>query len=252
MNLNAQVKNINGKKLAWHQLALFFGEKSPYGLIKALRHYSREGFFRFEITLMTEYFDEQRARQEVPLHTDVLNPIDPFGAMRNASHPLSFNDGTTLSESQIDEVTRMLPRDMIDQYLRFTLNIIDQAMLVKLVSKLTGENAVEEDAFYRPVVYHGLAIEGSVISFRKKPFKMGLHHREAMRILIEKKGGVCTYDDFKDDDAGIFTKTLSEYSNINHTIRGLIYDLRTELTLATGKQLIENSDNGGWYLDIEP
>ena len=253
MNIDAQIKNIDGKKLAWHKLALLLGEKSLYELIKKLRIYSREeDYFDYEVTLVSEYFDWTQARRDIQFRTDVFKPFDPIGLLQSDPCGLRVKADIPLSEKELNEVIEKLPLDIAERYLRFALVNINQDEFVRFVAGLMGKNNTDKDIFYKPVRYGGIEIDGSTISFNGKPFEMGYHHRQAMRVFVEKQGGSCDYDDFKDDDAEIFTKSLREYPNINHTIRGLIYDLRKELFDATGERLIENHKNGGWYLDINP
>lgn len=251
MNLKAQIKHIEGKSLAWRRLAVLFKEESIYELIKALRIYSRKGYFEYEVKISSGYYDWINARRDIKFRTDVFKSShDWVSQFYRDPYSLSIKSELPLSEKEINEVVEKLPPDVAEKYLLFSLTYKNQDKFMKLVSSLLDENSADEDILYPPVQYRGLEIVGEEISFNKTPIEMGYHHRQAMRIFIEKKDEPCDYEDFKDDEAEIFIKSIREYANINHTIRGLIYDLRTELNDATGKRLIEKHEKGGWYLDI--
>ncbi|HEV2412499.1 MAG TPA: hypothetical protein VGS28_01680 [Candidatus Saccharimonadales bacterium] len=251
MNLKAQVKHIEGKSLAWRRLAVFFREESIYELIKTLGIYSRKGYFEYELRISSGYYDWTQARRDIQFRTDVFQPSLGFkGLYQQDPYGLHVKGKLPLSEKEINEVVEKLPPDIAEKYLLFSLTNINQGKFMKLISKLLDENSADDDIFYPPVQYRELKVDGDGIYYKNKPFEMDYPHRQAMRILIEKKGKPCDYEDFKDDDAGIFIKSIREYPNINHTIRNLIYELRGELLINTGKRLIENHEKGGWYLDI--
>ena len=113
MNIDAQIKNIDGKKLAWHKLALLLGEKSLYELIKKLRIYSREeDYFDYEVTLVSEYFDWTQARRDIQFRTDVFKPFDPIGLLQSDPCGLRVKADIPLSEKEVlDLLLKVKPTD---------------------------------------------------------------------------------------------------------------------------------------------
>lgn len=244
------LRHLENRVVSEDELRRYLNTESLNDLLLTLRYLEREGYFNAEVMLSAKYRSWARDRHRLLLQADALNPPDPFGVMRQAIYGLSVECEAPLTRAEVNEVIRALSNDMAERYLQFKLSNINQEKLLDYVEMGVKSRGADKDEFYGRVEYRGLVVNGPKVTFNGEPIKMGLQHRQALRIFIDKEGRVCSYEDFTDDSAGIFTR--KSYPNLKHTVRNLIYELRKALEAATEKVVIENSNSDGWCLNIKP
>ena len=248
MELSALVRRLDGKVVSEGKLSRYFGTKSLDELLLTLRRLARDDYFKFEVMLSAEYFAWADARRTVVLRTDVLvNAPDPFGALQQDPHGLSVKSGRPLSEIEIIEVVRGLPNDLAKRYVQFKLVGIDQERLQGFVEEQLKLRGGDEDEFYDRVEYNGLAIDGVKVTYNGETIDgLGFQHRQALRLLIKKKGKLCYKDEFTHAEAGIYNTQPTD-----HALRNLVHEVRKALKPVTGLDCIKNTPGEGWSLRIE-
>lgn len=245
MELSPTFYRLENKTKSARELARYVGAKSPSELLLTLRRLSREGYLKFEVMLSGEYYEQDSAHTKLLLRADVLTHPDPFGALQRDVYGLGVKSETVLSEKEILEVMGKLPIDVAERYLKLRLRSMDKEKLHGLI-KSTG---ADKDEYADRVEYNGLVADGAEITYYGEPIEMGFQHRQAVRLLLKKQGGLCSKGDFT-KNVDIFTG--DSYSDIDATLRNLLYELRKKLTAVIGKNCIKNTPSEGWYLKIDP
>jgi DNA-binding winged helix-turn-helix (wHTH) protein len=138
-----------------------------------------------------------------------------------------------------------MPVEAINSYLTFELTNIDWEALEEVVADNPHDMKSTEET--GEVEFNGLAVSGGIVSYRGRTVALGYQHREVIRFLIGRKGGLCFADEFTDPLNGILVK---EYANPEVTLRKLISAVRAELKILTGKDCIKNVPGEGWQLDL--
>lgn len=132
-------------------------------------------------------------------------------------------------------------------YGRFKLNGIKPELyeLIKAQQKARG---ADEDEFYDRVEYNDLVVDGVEVAYKDAPIDgLGFQHRQALRLLINKKGKLCFKDEFTNPEAGIFNSSPRD-----HALRNLIYEIRKALRAVVGQNCIISTPGEGWSLKLEP
>jgi hypothetical protein len=131
MKLTASPLAIKDRFVPWAIIAQYFDAHSLHALVLALWRHRRSGYFAYDVTLSAEYIDWEDTRRSVVLRTDVLEPIDPFGALKIGKYRLNhlyskILNKTPFTDDEINEVIEKLPADMAERYLLFRITNIDQ------------------------------------------------------------------------------------------------------------------------------
>lgn len=247
-------EGIENKRFSRIELSQYFDANSSSELIYKLRHYARNGFFKYEITIDPSYIAWEKIRLDVLLRTDVLTPIESAIIPSQSKYHLDhlypkITNKTPLTELEIIKVIEALPDDMVERYLHYELRKVDWKKLRESIAKLP-ERPRHRDADwdFDTVSYKSLSVTGVVVSFNGVPIKMDLQQRQAVRVLINGRGGLCTKDDFFDAYASIFNR--ASYKDLNRTLIRLISDVRIKLKPFLGEDCIANTPREGWSLNI--
>lgn len=251
MNIEAIVRRLNNRIVSAGVLNRYFDTKSVDELLQELRRLANDDYLEFEVSLSTEYFDWQNAHRNVILANDINygTNLGYESLDKQDINGLSINSSRSLEYEEVVEVVRKLPLSIANQYLRFKLRNIDSERFIKL---LTKRNEADDDAFYDRVEYNGLVVDGAEIWYRGEAIKMSFGHRQAVRLLVSKRGGLCYRDEFTDRHASIFKHPAAHYKDINATLRKLIGEIRKELAIVIKNDCIENEPGEGWRLKLEP
>lgn len=251
MELTASPLAIQDKYVPWTIIAQYFDASSIHELLLAMSRHRRAGYYDYAIRLSPKYIDWEDAEYARRFRTDVLEPIDPFGVLKLGRYRLNslydkIRSGTPLTENELDDVLDKLPIEMTERYLLFQVTDVD----VDRIAEIVAPRPVEPDAEFVTVAYRGLESSGSVITFRGKKLVMPFQHRQVVRLLIERKGGLCTEDEFLDRYASIFEG--DNYADPHRTLVQLMSAVRLKLKAAVGYNCIENTRGEGWSLNLTP
>ena len=238
---------LQNKIVSKHKVDRYFSAKSLDELIIGLHQYVREGYFKLDVTLSTEYLDWENKHQEILFQTDVLNHYDPFGVMQRGKYGLShLTTKTSLSRTEIAEVIEKLPNDMAELYLQFKLSEIDQKRLRDRVAETQSKN--KRRTAYDTLKYNGLEASGAEITYLKKPIDMGFQELQVARVFLENPEKL-RYKDMFTTNREIFPGDL--YPDVIETLGKLVPAVHKKLRKAVGKKCIFNKRKEGWYLKIE-
>ncbi len=240
MNLIAAIHRLDNTVVSVNELDRYFGTKSLDELLQKLRQLAWDGYFELEVTLSTEYFAWQSSHRDLIYGNDIIPPFDyAYRSLRERdTHGLSISSVKPLTDEQISEVLQKLPANLANQYLRFKLWDVNSESLLELITSQQNIRGADPDEFYDRVEHNGLVADGSDITYKGKQVILGFQHRQVLRMLLEKKGKLCTKDEFT-GNPDIFTD--DSYPNIKATLRKLISALRTELKPTVGINCIKNT-----------
>lgn len=249
MKLKLMPESLEDKVLRKEDLDRYFSNTSIENLVLLLRSLRRSGCLNFEVTMDKQYLSLIKDRETLALRSDVLIPINRGFNITNDTYGLGrlhtkFKNEEPLSESDIVLVAESLPEDIALKYLGFKLFNIDWEAYEEAVTENPIEEKLEDS--YDRVEFNGLTVDGGQVSYRGREMQVSFQHRQVIRLLVSKQGGLCTRDDFLDDYWSIFNR--QNYANIDATLRKLISAVRGELVHGTGKDLIVNEPNEGWKL----
>lgn len=249
--MEAAVRRLSNKIVSANELNRYFDTKSVDELLQKLRLLVRDGYLEFEVSLSAEYFDWQKAHHNVVLNSDINYGADlGYGSLRKRdAYGLSINSPKPLQDEDVAEVIQKLPTHLTNQYMRFKLWDIDSERLLRLITKREKTN---NDEYYDRVEYNGLVADGAEIRYRGETIKMSFRHRQVVRLLLNKQGGLCYRDEFTDRHASILKHPAAYYKNPNATLRKLIAEVHHELKVVIKKDCIENDPSEGWCLKLEP
>lgn len=251
MNMEAATRRLNNKIVSASELNRYFGTKSVDELLQELRRLVWNGYLKFEVRLSVEYFNWQKARHDV-ISADDINYGANLGyepLLKRDTYGLTIDSPKPLENEEIVEVIRKLPASLTHQYMRFRLWDIDLEELLKLITK---REKLDKDEFYDRVEYNGLVADGAEIRYHGEPIRMSFRHRQVVRLLLNKQGGLCYRDEFTDRHASILKHPAAYYKDVNETLRKIIAEVRKELALVIEKDCIENDPSEGWRLKLEP
>lgn len=259
MQMNIPPKRLEGKRLTKSEIDKYIANSSVEDLTLRLRHLHREGVLKFGVTLDPAYLKARERRDrdnsKLAMSLDVLKPTLPWLGYTVGSRvydelsPLysKIKAGTPLTGADVASVMRALPENIALQHLRFTLHDINWQAYGTLAAaspiKFSNKNS------YDRVELDGLAIDGSVTSYRGQEFKLSFQHQQALRLLIDHAGIATATNEFFEDYWSIFTK--DNYADPEATVRKLVSALRKELTKIIGYDCIENTPNEGWRLKLK-
>ncbi len=254
MNRVAAIPRLENKLMPASRLARFFDTKSIEELCNLLQQLADEDYFKLEITLSSEYFEWQIThRNLIFAKDDSLVPDDDYAywARRDKdTYGLSIDSAKPLTDDDLSEVMQKLPVSLSNQYLRFKLLNIDLEKLTKLIVMQQKGHGINEDEFYDRVEYNGLIVDGVEVTFNDQSVETNFQHRQALRLLMKKKGKLCYKDEFTHAEAGIFNRSTSLVKD--HTLRNLVYEVREALRTVTKQDHIKSTPGEGWSLKIEP
>lgn len=257
-NMNTELslfpRTIAKKSLLKSGLDRYIRADSVPQLYLALREYRREGLFDFEVRVSPDYVDQEDAIMTVKLRADVMIPAAPVWAFQQNSHGLarlysSIKAKKALSEAEISEVITKFPADFSERFVQFKIIDVDWDMLREFVASQPVDAKRRSKNTFDVVEYRGLRIDGVNISYQGRSFHIRNGLKQALRLLMEKKGLVCTYDDFFDSYNSVF-KHNANLSNPQATLRKLISEVRKELKPIIGYDCIVNDPETGWHLQI--
>jgi hypothetical protein len=242
------------KDLSKRELDRYFNVISLEDLVFTLYQFATRGYFKYEVTLSSEYLDWEEAHTHAMLDTSPLKPTDPFGALRQPKHHLAIlgrevKTDVPLSAAEISEVIRVLPTDMAERYLRFKLINIDQKKLRDVVAAQSELiHSADKDEDYTTLKYHGLVADGAEITYLGDPIQMGFQQRQLLRAFLERPEALLAPDVFTDNPEIFNPKKL--YPKINQTLSKLISEVHRILQGAIGEECIFNTPSEGWSLRI--
>ena len=244
---------IQNRTQTRYELRRYFGADSIESLLLILQQGQRDGYFTFDITLSPKYLVwEEDYRKVLSGETDSFRPLEPF-KVRKYGFGVSddkIRQKEPLTEREIRNVVSTLPSNMSEQYLLFTLRNLDQKKLREIVRPKKLRNDKNEE--YDTLEYNGLKAMGARITYLNQPIYMSYSHKQVVRLLLKKQGGLCYKDEFMDRHASIFKHPAADYKDINATLRKLISEVRQELESVIKKDCIVSDPSEGWYLKIEP
>lgn len=246
MNVETAVRRLNNKVVSVNELNRYFGTKSVDGLLWKLQQLARDDYLKFEVSLDAEYFGWQKDHRNVIMSNDINNGTDLGyeSLLKRDTNGLRINSSKPLKSEELVEVIQKLPTNLINQYMRFRLWDIDPDGVMKSIGE---RQKADSDEFYDRVEYNGLVVDGVEVTYDDKPISTAFQHRQALRLLIKKRGKLCFKDEFIDTDAGIFNEPPTD-----HALRNLIYEVRVALRTVTDRAYIKNTPKEGWSLKIEP
>lgn len=254
MKLTQPLIKLESKTSSVYELERYFDVGSLEELIVALRKYSRDQYFEYEIILSPEYIAREDSRRTVLLRSDRLNPVDPFGVMQRDSNHLDalypkIREGLALSEMEIIKVIENLPIDLARDYLQFRLKNIDTE---KIRKSLLSETPTDKKEDIEVLRYKGLTLTGANVEYLSTPIEIRAQLREILRVFLKNPNTLLTYDDFTDVLTDIFDPNKPS-SNQRENLSKYISRLHTTLRSAdaVGKRCIFNEHKEGWLLRID-
>jgi|GEM_PF-3267935 len=222
-------------------------------LILALRKYHREGLLNFEVRLNPVYVEQQDALSTLKTRTDVLKPNFPMWAYRSNSDGLArfyadIEAKKPLSEAQSAEIIEKLPADIALQYFQFKITHVEWERLKEYVSKQPRSSVTRSKNSFNVSKYKDLQVDGIHVTYKGRSVHLTNQHTEVVRLLIDHGGAVCTYDEFLENYASIFTK--HDLADPQDTLIKLISAVRTKLKPIIGYNCIINIPSVGWCLQL--
>lgn len=234
---------LEGKILTKAELGRYFDAPSLDAMLLDLRMYRRSGYLDFAVSISPDYFDWERARYELQMSADVLEPYDPFGALKRSPFGIYYKPDTPLSDTEIKDAVSKLPSDMAERYLRFKLHNID---LPQLKDALSAAPVPSEDI--ETLEYNGLAAHGSEITFHGATIAMPFQQRQLLRAFMSRPETLIAPDELI-EDPDIFSPSRT-YSDPYKTLSKLVAEVHTKLRQVIGSPCIFNEPKEGWRLQV--
>ncbi|MBX6334738.1 hypothetical protein IRY61_05395 [Candidatus Saccharibacteria bacterium] len=257
MKITKPLNGLTNKIVSKRELARYFDTDTIDELLLALREGASRGYFDFQVLFSKEYLVWSAARQELLRRADTFDGDDKgYTATLRIERETYGLDGLflrsggdrQLNDAEIVAVTRKLPSDLVERYLRFKLSNIDKKKVYELVANQQKVRGAD-DEFYDRVEYNGLVADGTEITYNGEPITMSFQHRQVVRLLLKKRGELCYKDEFT-DNVDIFAR--ANYPNPNKTLAKLVAAVHDELRAVVRKDCIVNVPKEGWKLVIEP
>lgn len=244
-------KKLENKALRKLDLEIYVGAYSMDNLRRLLNLYSRQGYFKLEVSLSSEYFKMQQDHRDVQLRADVLEHFDPFGTSRRDPYGLETKADTLLSEKQIIEVVDKLPQNLVEQYLNFKLSEINLDKLNEYIK--AHPMSVRHPAMfkgYKLYSHDGLIATDIDLTYLGEPFKMNPQYERVLLILLRNYDNWCDIDDFTEPVDGIFRDKSRK--DIDASVRKTISAMHIQLRKVVGYDCVLNkATEGRWKLKLK-
>ena len=246
-------RGLEKKVVAKYELDPFFDVISLEDLVYTLYEFARDGYFKYEVMLSSEYLEWEEARTHAMLDTSPLKPIDPFGALRQQKYRPAILDheiktDTPLRAAEVSMVIRTLPAELAEQFLRFKLSEIDQKRLREIVAARpdASRRGAKVDNYFT-FKHKGLVVSDTDTSYKGKSIPLARKQRELLKVFVSRPEVLLTTDDFTDIPE-IFDPKKT-YDHPHETISKLISKTH-QIVRPTVGECILNKPGEGWYLKI--
>lgn len=242
---------VASKSLPKRDLEIYIGAYSMDNLRRWLNLYSRQGYFKIEVSLSSEYFKMQQDHCDIQLRADVLKHCDPFGALQRDPYGLTVKADMPLSETQIIEVIDKLPQDLAQQYLEFKFSKIN-------VDKINEYLVANPIAAHHPTIFKGHKLfshDGMVatdvgFTYNGDPFSLNPQYERVLLVLLRNYNNWCYLDDFTAPEDSIFRDKT--HKDIDSSIRKTISATHLQLIDVVGYECIFNNPSlGSWKLKLK-
>ena len=122
-------KSLEGRAIDSDELNHYFATEHIDDLINALYGYEKGGYFKLDITLSTGYISRERTHARMIDRTDVNGSSDYILPKKNYGLGKllpKVEAQASLTPVEVDYLIDKLPRDKVEQYLRFKLTDINK------------------------------------------------------------------------------------------------------------------------------